>query len=273
MKDIQSSADHRNIPLREAGISDLKYPITILDREEREQTTVADISMSVSLPHHFKGTHMSRFLEVLISSGCRFTGSTIPLVLDKLKKSLEAESARIRIEFPYFLTRSAPVSGAAAKMSYSCAFTGESHRDREDFILTVTVPVSTLCPCSREISDAGAHNQRGYITMDVRTRKAEDGTFVMMWIEELVEIAETSASAPLYTILKRPDEKFVTEQAYNNPVFVEDMVRNVAEKLMKDPRITQFKVTAHNHESIHNHNAYAVVSWKEIDQSKKLSGQ
>jgi len=269
MKDIQSTADHRNIPLREAGISDLKYPITILDREEKEQTTVADISMSVSLPHHFKGTHMSRFLEVLTSSGCRFTGSTIPVVLEKLKKKLEAESARIRIEFPYFLTRKAPVSSAAAKMSYSCAFTGESHAEKEDFILSVTVPVSTLCPCSREISDAGAHNQRGYITIDVRTRKAEDGTFVIMWIEELVDIAESSASAPLYTILKRPDEKFVTEQAYNNPVFVEDVVRNVAEKLMKDQRVTQFTVTARNHESIHNHNAYAVVSWKEIDQAEK----
>ncbi len=265
MKDIQSTLDYRNISLREAGIRDLKYPITILDREQREQTTVADISMSVSLPHHFKGTHMSRFLEVLTSSGCRFTGSTIPVVLKKLKETLEAESARIRIEFPYFLTREAPVTGAAAKMGYSCAFTGESSNDREDFILTVTVPVGTLCPCSREISNAGAHNQRGYITMDVRTEKQQDGTFAMIWIEELVEIAEASASSPLYTILKRPDEKFVTEQAYNNPVFVEDIVRNVAEKLRKDTRVTQFTVTAENHESIHNHNAYAVVTWKKSD--------
>ena len=261
MKDIQNSPDHRNIDLREAGIKDLKYPITILDKEEREQTTVADISMSVSLPHHFKGTHMSRFLEVLTSSGCRFTGSTIPQVLQKLKLALDAESAKIRIEFPYFLTKQAPVSKAEAKMSYTCAFTGESSRDEEDFILTVTVPVSTLCPCSKEISTDGAHNQRGYITMDVRTRMNEDGTFAMLWIEELVAIAETSASAPLYTILKRPDEKHVTEQAYNNPVFVEDIVRNVAIKLREDQRITQFTVTAENHESIHNHNAYAVVTW------------
>ncbi|MCD4708927.1 MAG: GTP cyclohydrolase FolE2 [Candidatus Sabulitectum sp.] len=261
MKDIQNTPDHRNISLREAGIKDLKYPIIILDREEREQTTVADISMSVSLPHHFKGTHMSRFLEVLTSTGCRFTGSTIPVVLRKLKETLEAESSRIRIEFPYFLTRQAPITGAEAKMSYLCAFTGESNKDSEDFMLTVTVPVSTLCPCSREISKAGAHNQRGYITMEVRTEKENNGKFAMLWIEELVEIAEASASSPLYTILKRPDEKFVTEHAYNNPVFVEDIVRNVAEKLGKDKRVIQFTVTAENHESIHNHNAYAVVTW------------
>ncbi len=261
MKDIQSTPDYRKISLREAGIKDLKYPITILDREQKEQTTVADISMSVSLPHHFKGTHMSRFLEVLTDSGCRFTGSTIPVVLKKLKEALEAESARISISFPYFLTRRAPVTGAEAKMSYQCVFTGESNKDSEDFVLTVTVPVSTLCPCSREISKAGAHNQRGYITMEVRTEKESNSTFAMLWIEELVEIAEASASSPLYTILKRPDEKFLTEQAYNNPVFVEDIVRNVAEKLRKDQRVTQFTVTAENHESIHNHNAYAVVSW------------
>ncbi len=261
MKDIQNTVDHRNIALQEAGIKDLEYPITILDKDNREQTTVAIISMSVSLPHHFKGTHMSRFLKVLTSSGCRFTGNTIPKVLSQLKTTLEAESAKIRIEFPYFRTKRAPVSGEEAKMSYRCCFTGESRTNMSDFILSVTVPVGTLCPCSKEISISGAHNQRGYITMDVRTQKEEDGSFAMLWIEELVDIAESSASAPLYTILKRPDEKFVTEQAYNNPVFVEDIVRNVAEKLQNDWRITRFTVTAENHESIHNHNAYAVVSW------------
>ncbi len=266
MRDIQNSPDHRNISLREAGIKNLSYPITILDRENREQITVADISMSVSLPHHFKGTHMSRFLEVLTSTGCRFTGGTIPVVLKELKKILEAESAKIRIEFPYFLTREAPVTGAAAKMSYVCSFTGESNNRIDDFILSVTVPVSTLCPCSKEISSAGAHNQRGYIKMDVRTEKQDDGSFAMLWIEELVDVAETSASSPLYTILKRPDEKFVTEQAYRNPVFVEDIVRNVAEKLRQDDRITQFTVTAENHESIHNHNAYAVVAWERSEE-------
>ncbi len=262
MKDIQNTPDRRNIALKEAGIKNLSYPITILDKHNSEQETVADISMSVSLPHHFKGTHMSRFLEVLTSTGCKFTGSTIPHVLSALKNNLEAESARIKIEFPYFLTREAPVSKAAAKMRYNCSFTGESCAEGDDFLLTVTVPVSTLCPCSKEISTNGAHNQRGFITMEVQTSKEEDGTFAMLWIEELVDIAEASASSPVYTILKRPDEKFVTEQAYGNPVFVEDIVRNVAGKLQRDPRITQFTVTAENHESIHNHNAYAVVTWK-----------
>lgn len=266
MKDIQSTKDHRNIALREAGIKDLKYPITILDKHNKEQTTVADITMSVNLPHHFKGTHMSRFLEVLTNTGCRFTGSTIPKVLNNLKQTLEAESARIHIKFPYFLTREAPITKASAKMCYNCAFTGESNTEKEDFILTVTVPVSTLCPCSKEISANGAHNQRGYITIDVRTRKEPDNTFAMLWIEELVDIAEASASSPVYSILKRPDEKFVTEQAYNNPVFVEDIVRNVAEKLQSDERVTQFTVTAENHESIHNHNAYAVVTWNRENQ-------
>ena len=261
MIDIQSAKDHRNIDLQEAGIRDLEYPIVILDKDNKEQTTVANISMSVSLPHHFKGTHMSRFIKVLTASGCRFTGNTIPKLLHQLKTSLEARSAKIVIEFPYFRTKKAPVSGEEAKMSYRCCFTGESRKGIDDFILSVTVPVGTLCPCSKEISKSGAHNQRGYITMDVRTEKEKDGTFAMLWIEELVDIAETSASAPLYTILKRPDEKYVTEQAYNNPVFVEDIVRNVAEKLKNDPRVTWFTVTAENHESIHNHNAYAVVSW------------
>ena len=262
MKDIQNTPDHRNIALREAGIRDLEYPITILDKDHKEQTTVGRISMSVSLPHHFKGTHMSRFLEVLTNSGCKFTGSTIPKVLKQLKTALDAESAKIVVEFPYFLNKTAPVSGAEAKMGYNCSFTGESRDNHDDFALRVKVPVSTLCPCSKEISEKGAHNQRGYITMDVRTEKLAEGGFAMLWIEELVNIAEASASAPVYTILKRPDEKFVTEQAYNNPVFVEDMVRNVAEKLRDDPRITRFTVAAENHESIHNHNAYAVVSWE-----------
>ncbi len=262
MKDVQNAPDYRNIPLDEAGISSLSYPVTILDRENREQSTVAEISMSVDLPRYFKGTHMSRFIEVLTASGCSFTGGTIPVILKNLKESLSAESATIRVEFPYFIQREAPVSGARAKMSYRCVFTGESKPEGDDFTLTVTVPVSTLCPCSKEISAVGAHNQRGFITIEVRTLKMEDGSFSMLWIEELVELAERSASSPLYTILKRSDEKFVTEQAYENPVFVEDMVRNASRELMEDPRVRSFTVKAENHESIHNHNAYAVMNWK-----------
>jgi len=262
MKDVQNTLDNRNIPLDEVGVTSLQYPVTILDRENRQQPTVADITMSVDLPRHFKGTHMSRFIEVLSRSGCAFTGGTIPVILAELKETLEARSASIKVEFPYFLEKKAPVSGAAARMSYQCAFTGRSGSAGEDFALTVTVPVSTLCPCSREISSKGAHNQRGYITMEVRTALKTDGTFEMLWIEELVEIAERSASSPLYTILKRSDEQFITEQAYDNPVFVEDMVRAASEKLIADQRVSSFTVTAENHESIHTHNAYAVVRWK-----------
>ncbi len=261
MKDVQKSPDTRQIPLDEVGVTSLSYPVTILDRENRKQATVADISMYVDLPMHFKGTHMSRFIEVLTESGCSFTGSTIPVILARLKTALEADSASIKVEFPYFMERKAPVTGASALMSYQCSFLGVSGPDEDDFVLTVTVPVGTLCPCSREISDSGAHNQRGYLTMEVRTMKKEDGAFEMLWIEELVETAERSASAPLYTILKRSDEKFVTEQAYENPVFVEDMVREAARELMADRRVRSFTVRAENHESIHTHNAYAVVRW------------
>lgn len=266
MRDVQSSRDSRKIPIREVGVSGLSYPITILDRENTEQNTVADISMSVSLPHHFKGTHMSRFIEVLSQSGCRFAGGTIPVILKELRVVLKARSASISIAFPYFLTRRAPVTGAQAKMAYSCVFIGEIHGNEDRFTLSVTVPVGTLCPCSREISSFGAHNQRGFVTMDVETVREENGSFAMLWIEELVQIAEESASTPLYTILKRPDEKFVTEQAYGNPVFVEDLVRNAAGRLMADPRVERFTVRAENHESIHNHNAYAVVTWERTGQ-------
>ena len=261
MNDVQNSPDFRNITLDEAGIKDLLYPVTLLDRENEKQRTVATISMSVELPHHFKGTHMSRFLEVLSRHTCEFDGRTIPAILSELKEVLDAESARMTLEFPYFLEKKAPVTGIAAKMDYECRFFGESGPDGEDFILTVTTPVCSLCPCSREISSYGAHNQRGHITIETRSLPGEDGIPVIVWIEELIEIAETSASSPVYPLLKRPDEKHVTEHAYDNPVFVEDMVRNASDMLRKDSRLTWFRVTAENQESIHNHTAYAVFEW------------
>lgn len=261
MRDVQSETDRRNIPLDEAGISGLSYPVTILDRENREQRTVADFTMSVSLPDHFRGTHMSRFVEVLEESGCRFEGETMPRILKMLLEALNSLEAMVTVSFPYFITREAPVTGASAKMRYECRFTGRYGAEGYDFMLSVTVPVGTLCPCSREISGSGAHNQRGYVTIEARTERLPDGSFAMLWIEELVDIAEEAASSPLYTILKRPDEKYVTERAYQRPVFAEDIVRNVAETLMKDSRITEFTVRAENHESIHRHNAYAVVRW------------
>lgn len=261
MNDVQNSPDFRKITLDEAGIKDLQYPVTLLDRANEKQRTVATISMSVELPHHFKGTHMSRFVEVLARHTCEFDGRTIPAILAELRQVLDAESARMTVSFPYFLEKEAPVTGITAKMNYQCSFYGQSGPGGEDFVLGVTVPVSSLCPCSREISGYGAHNQRGHIMIEVRSLPDEKGTPMLVWIEELIEIAESSASSPLYSLLKRPDEKYVTELAYDNPVFVEDMVRNAGEQLMQDERLTWFQVTAENQESIHNHTAYARFEW------------
>lgn len=260
MKDVQNSPDTRGIAIDQVGVCDLTYPITVLDRENQRQQCAAKISLSVSLPHHFKGTHMSRFLEVLAEHQGEMTMRTVPAILQDLKKRLDAESAHIEVEFPYFLQRKAPVSGLSAPMNYMCAFIGESNGDSDDFLLRVCTPVGTLCPCSKEISDYGAHNQRGYVTITVRTWKHENGQWDFLWIEELVSIAENSASAPIYPLLKRTDERHVTMQAYDNPVFVEDVVRNAAAQLNRDPRVVWFEVRAVNHESIHNHSAFAVVA-------------
>ena len=261
MDDVQNRPDERGIALDRAGVSGLRYPITILDKKEGRQETVAELSMSVSLPHHFKGTHMSRFIEVLNSHRGEVTMRTLPEILKELKTRLEAETAHIEVTFPYFIEREAPVTKSKALMDYECTFIGELNGKYDDFVLRVCTPVTSLCPCSKDISDYGAHNQRGYITIDVRSGKNSEGETEIIWIEELVQIAERSASAPLYALIKRPDERHVTMQAFDNPVFVEDMVRNAAEQLMQDKRVTWFRVHAENDESIHNHNAFADVEW------------
>ena len=262
LADVQKTPDARGIEIDQVGICDLAYPIVVFDRENQRQHAAATIAMSVSLPHHFKGTHMSRFLQVLAAHQGEVTMRTLPTILHELKKRLDAEMAMIEVEFTYFLQRTAPVSGLSAPMDYRCAFIGESNGSADDFLLRVAVPVSTLCPCSKVISDYGAHNQRGYVTITVRSRRAPDGAWEMVWIEELIDVAERSASAPIYPLLKRTDERFVTMQAYDNPVFVEDVVRNVAALLRADPRIAWFEVRTVNHESIHNHSAFAVVRKK-----------
>ena len=259
LPDIQATPDERGIAIDQVGITDLRYPIQILDREGNPFPTVAMISMSVHLPHHFKGTHMSRFLEVLSRHEGEVTMRTLPDILHDLKKRLDAEEAHIEVSFTYFVTKKAPVSGSPAKVGCDCTFLGTSNGTRDDFALRVMVPVTTLCPCSKEISEYGAHNQRGYVTMEVRPRQHADGGWDLIWIEELIAVAEQSGSAPLYALLKRSDERYVTMQAYENPVFVEDVVRNVATRLKADPRVASFTVKAVNHESIHDHNAFAVV--------------
>ncbi len=210
MKDIQNSRDNREIPLDHVGVRDLRYPIVILDQDAGTQQTVARLSMSVDLPHHFRGTHMSRFIEVLERHRGEVTMRTLPIILDELRVRLRADRARIEVRFPYFLQRSAPVSHSAALMDYDCWFIGEASRAVHDFVLGVAVPVTSLCPCSKAISDYGAHNQRGHVSIQVRRANDAEGSPAIVWIEELVAIAERAASAPVYPLLKRVDERHVT---------------------------------------------------------------
>ena len=261
MIDVQSHIDGRRLPIDQVGVSDLRYPIIVLDQQQEKQQTTASISMSVNLPHQFKGTHMSRFVEILNKHRGEVTMRTLPEILHDLKKHLKAESAKVDLTFSYFLEKKAPVSKAKGLMEYECRFVGESTNKEDDFIFGVKVPVTSLCPCSKAMSDYGAHNQRGHVEIDVRTSRDTNGSMQFVWIEELIEIAEQAGSSPVYSILKRSDEKFVTEQAYDNPVFVEDIVRNVAVKMKQDPRVAWFQVKAVNQESIHNHSAFARIEW------------
>lgn len=261
MQDIQNHKDDRNVPIDKVGVCNLKYPIVVLDRKNAKQHTVATFSLSVDLPQEFKGTHMSRFVETLTKHHGEITFVTLPTILEELRRKLNAQSSHVEISFPYFVERLAPVTGLKALMDFDCQFIAESRNGESDFVLQVTIPVTSLCPCSKAISEYGAHNQRGSVAISVRTARLSDGTPEFVWIEELVEVVDKSASAPVYPLLKREDERYVTMQAYDNPVFVEDIVRNVTVQLRRDPRIAWFRVAALNHESIHNHNAFAEIEW------------
>lgn len=252
LHDTQNQRDARGIPIDRVGVKSLRFPMRIRDRDNAEQHTVALVSLAVDLPHQFKGTHMSRFVEVLHSHGHIVTVADIAGMPRELMKKLHAEKAHVTFEFPWFRQKKAPATGAEGLMDYGVVFESNSEGDKVDFVVTVKVPVTTLCPCSKAIAERGAHNQRGIVTFSLRFSKP-------VWIEEMIELVEQSASCELYSLLKRPDEKLVTERAYDNPVFVEDLVRNVAAKAKKHPQITWFRVEAENFESIHNHNAYAVI--------------
>ena len=251
LRDIQSEPDYRKIPINKVGVKDIRYPVVVLDRTEGSQHTVARVNMYVNLPHHFRGTHMSRFIEILNSYRKGISTKNVREILNEMKEELEAETAYFEIEFPYFITKSAPVSGEKAKMEYTCRLAASS--DNDHYLLEVKVPVLSLCPCSKEISSFGAHNQRSVITVQIEAREK-------IWIEDIIEIAESSASSDIFSILKREDEKFITEKSYENPVFVEDMVRNAAEKLNNQSGILWYSVESENMESIHNHSAYAQIS-------------
>ena len=251
--DVQGSPDTRRLAIDRVGIKSIRHPVRIRERAGGIQGTVAQFNMYVGLPHHFKGTHMSRFVEILNAHEREISPDTFRLMLREMVKKLEAASGHIEMTFPYFVAKKAPVSGVQSLMDYEVTFIGEIEDDREAFTLKVQVPVTSLCPCSKKISERGAHNQRSHVTVAARIN-----TFV--WIEEIIDRVEREASSGLYGLLKRPDEKFVTEQAYDNPKFVEDMVRDIAASLAKDPRIVSWVVESENFESIHNHSAYALLS-------------
>lgn len=248
---MQNSRDERNIPIDRVGVRNIRYPISVLDRKNGVQHSVGNFTLTVDLPHHFKGTHMSRFLEVLNEHRGEVSVESIPRILQRLLERLDATNSHMDVTFPFFMSKAAPVTGQEGMMEYTCGFSARSGLI-EDFELSVLVPVATLCPCSKEISAYGAHNQRGYVTVRMRTSG-------MVWFEEIIEMIEDSASAPLYPVLKRPDEKFVTEQAYDHPRFVEDMVREVAVRFDRDQRVIAYSIEVENHESIHAHNAYAYL--------------
>jgi len=252
MHDKQSERDHRELPIDKVGVRGLRFPIQVRDKARAVQNTIATIGMFVDLPKEFKGTHMSRFIEVLNAHGGMVHVENIPDILYAMQKKLKSATAHLEMEFPFFLVKRAPVSGMESVMDYTARFDATACGTEIDFVLTVKARVTTLCPCSKAISAYGAHNQRGEATVQLRSRKA-------IWIEDVIAMIESSASSELFALLKRQDEKAVTERAYENPVFVEDMVRNVALQLNAHPDVTWYRVEAENHESIHNHNAYASI--------------
>ena len=252
MPDVQKSRDIRDIAIDKVGIKDIKYPVCIKSRSGEEQNTIANFNMYVNLPHDFKGTHMSRFVEILNEHQYAITLKSFKEMLTDMLPRLEAKSGYIEMEFCYFMRKTAPVSGVKSLLDYQVTFIGEIINKTPSITLKIVVPVTSLCPCSKKISKYGAHNQRSHVTVTAKTNG-------FIWIEDIIDLVEKEASSELYGLLKRPDEKHVTERAYENPKFVEDMVRDVAIQLNKEERISTYILESENFESIHNHSAYAVI--------------
>ncbi|MFM8360178.1 MAG: GTP cyclohydrolase FolE2 [Verrucomicrobiota bacterium] len=253
LTDKQNEPDARGLRIDKVGVRGLRIPLQVRDKAHHNlQNTVATVGLFVDLPKEFKGTHMSRFVEVLNSHGSIVHVENIPDMLRAMQQRLNAESAHLEMEFPFFLAKKAPVSGKEGVMDYRVRFDALLCGRQLDFLLTVKVNVTTLCPCSKAISKYGAHNQRGEVTVQLRSDK-------IVWIEDVIALVEASGSSEMYSLLKREDEKAVTERAFENPVFVEDLVRNVALRLNTLRDVTWYKVEAENQESIHNHNAYACI--------------
>ena len=250
--DVQGLADTRKLAIDKVGIKAIRHPVRIQERAGAAQHTIALFNMYVGLPHHFKGTHMSRFVEILNAHEREITVESFKLMLQEMVVRLEAEEGRIEMSFPYFIDKAAPVSGVRSLMDYEVTFVSEIKGGRQTFSMTVLTPVTSVCPCSKKISERGAHNQRSHVTVTARLND-------FVWIEDLVDLVEKQASSELYGLLKRPDEKYVTEHGYDNPKFVEDMVRDVAAVLNLDDRVEHYIVESENFESIHNHSAYALI--------------
>ncbi len=251
--DVQSSEDTRRMPINRVGIKDIRHPVKVLDKDRGVQHTIANFNMYVGLPHNFKGTHMSRFVEILNSHDTEISVESFETMLREMVVKLEAETGHLEMSFPFFVNKTAPVSGVKSLLDYEVTFTGEIlaggvYRQHTKIV----VPVTSLCPCSKKISERGAHNQRSHVTISVETNE-------FVWLEDLIKLAEAQASCELYGLLKRPDEKYVTERAYDNPKFVEDLVRDVAGALNAEPRVVAYVVESENFESIHNHSAYALI--------------
>lgn len=271
LKDVQAGRDFRAIGIDKVGVKGVLYPIKVWKKSSKpgpkpRVDTVANINMYVNVPHHQRGTHMSRLIEVLNKYSGLINIVNMKGILSEMKDTLEAESAHMEVRFPYFINKTAPKSGSRGEMNYECAFYGSlDTKEGYDFILEVKVPIMTVCPCSKEISSGGAHNQRGIIITRVRWNKT------VVWIEDLIEAMESCGSSPLYSVLKRPDEKYVTELSYQHPKFVEDVVREAAEILWTDENISWFRIDVENFESIHNHSAFAFIERnKEIFKQKKV---
>ncbi|NQY27049.1 MAG: GTP cyclohydrolase I FolE2 [Piscirickettsiaceae bacterium] len=253
IEDVQNIVDKRQIAIDKVGIKDIQHPIKVSDRSSGEQHTIANFNMYVNLPHQFKGTHMSRFVEILNQNEREITVQSFREMLPQMTERLQAESGYVEMTFPYFVNKTAPISKVKSLMDYQVTFLGEITGDKTDVMVRVVVPVTSLCPCSKNISDYGAHNQRSHVTVTVRAES-------FFWIEDIIDLVEEEASCEIFGLLKRPDEKFVTEKAYDNPKFVEDIVRDIAARLNDDDRINAYTVESENFESIHNHSAYALIS-------------
>ena len=266
IEDVQGHADTRRIPINKVGIKDIYHPVRVKDRAGGEQRTIANFNMYVNLPHDFKGTHMSRFVDILNRHEREISVDSFTQMLGEMTEYLDASAGHIEMSFPYFVMKKAPVSGVESLMDYKAAIFGEHRNGRTEVWLKVVVAATSLCPCSKAISSYGAHNQRSHITITAKITEH-------LWLEDLIDIAEREASCEVYGMLKRVDEKYVTERAYDNPKFVEDIVRDVAVALNREPRIAAYVVEAENFESIHNHSAYAMIEHDKSEAAREAAGR